>query len=111
MVALNYKLPLYIVNRCQNKKIPIIYFSYLAVFGIPDNKIINTFSKRKLLDIYSYTKNLLDEEIKNYSLKTPILSILPGTIINSNSKYSLFAKVVRISNIQPFRYFFNFVQF
>jgi len=110
MMKLNYELPYQIANICDKESIPIVYFSSLSVFGIPNEKNIKQITKKIPIDLYGKSKYKFDSNLKKDFPSLRFCSIAPGSIINPNSRnINLLQKALNIISKKPLIWLLMFI--
>ena len=110
MMKLNYELPYQIANLCDRESIPIVYFSSLSIFGVPNEKYINQITKKIPIDLYGKSKYKLDRNLKKNFPRLRFCSIAPGSIINPNSQnINLLKKALNIISKKPLIWLLMFI--
>ncbi len=92
MKLLNVFFPSFIACQCQSSGLPLLCLSSLAVFGIPHSTPVQESSDRNPCCIYGNTKNQFDLFLLNSLDNLCATVLMPGSIINPNSRHCLFLK-------------------
>lgn len=89
MFFLNFMFPSNIFDIVAQKNKKFVYLSSLAVFAGNLSDVITNKSDRKPIDTYGFTKNRLDEYIKNENSQIDTICIYPASFYSGNGRSSI----------------------
>lgn len=107
MLKLNYHFPAVVATVCQDRSLPLVYLSSLAVFGLPRQSSYDSLSEPDCApsDVYGYSKYCLDRFISSRMQFLSYSAILPASIVKPSSNRSVLVKLWRFLDIKAVRFF------